>query len=55
MKAKIVSLPSLRLDLKRALAQEASPDRRKEIGRALAAICRAERKDIDKEVVKVLG
>lgn len=42
------SLPQLRQDLKQALAAETHTDRRKEIGRALAAIERASRKDVDK-------
>lgn len=41
------SLPQLRTDLKQALAAERDADRRKEIGRALAAICRAESKQVD--------
>lgn len=42
------SLPQLRTSLKQALAAEKSPDRRAELGRALAAIERAESKQIDK-------
>lgn len=42
------SLPQLRTDLKAALTAEQDANRRKEIGRALAAIERAESKALDK-------
>ena len=42
------SLPKIRLDLKQALAAERDSERRKEIGRALAAIERAESKGVDR-------
>lgn len=42
------SLPQIRIDLKAALASERDTERRKEIGRALKAIERAESKAIDK-------
>lgn len=41
------SLPSIRQALKTALTAERDADRRKEIGRALAAIERAERRTVD--------
>lgn len=44
----MASLPKIRIDLKAALAVEQNADRRKEIGRALAAIERAESKQLDK-------
>jgi len=40
------SLPQLRSQLKQALAAERDADRRKEIGRALRAIERAESKEV---------
>lgn len=41
------SLPQIRKDLKAALAAERDPQRRAEIGRAVAAIERAESKKLD--------
>ena len=41
------SLPKLRTDLKAALSAEQDANRRKEIGRALAAIERAESRSLD--------
>jgi hypothetical protein len=46
------SLPQLRTDLKAALSAERDAQRRKEIGRALAAIERAESKGIDRTARK---
>jgi len=47
MRDKPPSLPQLRTSLKQALAAERDADRRKEIGRALKAIERAESKRLD--------
>lgn len=44
----MANLPAIRQSLKAALASERDADRRKEIGRALAAIERAESKGVDK-------
>lgn len=46
------SLPQLRTDLKAALLAERDSERRKEIGRALKAIERAESKGIDRTAQK---
>lgn len=46
------SLPQLRQGLKAALSVERNSERRKELGRALAAITRAESKQIDNSTQK---
>lgn len=44
----MTSLPKIRADLKTALAAERDAERRKELGRALAAVERAESKGLAK-------
>jgi hypothetical protein len=48
----MASLPKIRQDLKAALLAERDSARRKEIGRALAAIERAESKQLDTSAQK---